>query len=167
MKTTKIKLALIMLVIVFASQIYAQDKAASMVSRQMEGKYYTAIIVDTDFETTIENVKAALKEQGFGVVSEIDMQEKLQKGTGNDVPKYTILGACNPDGAYQALQLEEQIGVMLPCNVIVRETSTGQVEVAAINPQKTMQSIGNPNMIPLAAEISEKLKNVLSGLENR
>jgi len=88
----------------------------------------------------------------------------LKKGAGKEVPKYTILGACNPDGAYQALQIEEQIGVMLPCNVIVRETSTGKVEVAAINPQKTMQSIGNPNMIPLATEISDKLKNVLNAL---
>lgn len=164
MKTSKIKFVLLTLAVVFAVQLYAQDQSASMVSHQMEGKYYTAVIVDTDFETTIENVKIALKEQGFGVVSEIDMQEKLKKGTGKDVPKYTILGACNPNGAYQALQIEEHVGVMLPCNVIVRETSTGEVEVAAINPQKTMQSIGNSNMIPLAAEISEKLKNVLNGL---
>ncbi|MCB2208667.1 MAG: DUF302 domain-containing protein [Bacteroidetes bacterium] len=130
----------------------------------MEGKYYTAVIVDTDFETTIENVKSALKDQGFGIVSEINMQEKLKKGTGNDVPKYTILGACNPNGAYQALQIEEQIGVMLPCNLIVRETSDGKVEVAAINPERTMQSIGNPDMIPLAREISDKLKLALEAL---
>lgn len=141
-----------------------QDKSASLVTQQIEGKYYSAVIVDTDFEATIENVKIALKEQGFGVVSEINMQKKLKEGTGKDVPKYTILGACNPNKAYQALQLEDRIGVMLPCNVIVRETSTGTVEVAAINPQKTMQSIGNPDMLPLAAEISDKLKNVLKAL---
>jgi uncharacterized protein (DUF302 family) len=164
MKSIKIKFVLITLAIVFAAQIYAQDKSASMVSQQMEGKYYTAVIVDTDFETTIENVKIALKEQGFGVVSEINMQEKLKNGTGNDVPKYTILGACNLNGAYQALQIEEQIGVMLPCNLIVRETSNGKVEVAAINPERTMQSIGNPDMIPLAREISDKLKLALDAL---
>ena len=164
MKTINIRLIFMAIALVFATNINPQDKSAIMVSEQMEGKYYTAVIVDTDFETTIENVKIALKEQGFGVVSEINMQEKLKKGTGNDVPKYTILGACNPNGAYQALQLEDHIGVMLPCNVIVRELSTGKVEVAAINPQKTMQSIGNPDMIPLASEISEKLELALKAL---
>lgn len=162
MKATRI--IIIAMILAFVSQTYAQDKSAAIVTEQMEGKYYTAVIVDTDFETTIENVKTALKDQGFGVVSEINMQEKLKKGTGNDVPKYTILGACNPKGAYQALQLEDHIGVMLPCNVIVRETSAGKVEVAAINPERTMQSIGNPEMIPLAREISEKLKNALKAL---
>lgn len=163
MKTTRF-ITLCMAMILAIAQTYAQDKSASMVSQQMEGKYYTAVIVDTDFETTIENVKSALKDQGFGIVSEINMQEKLKKGTGNDVPKYTILGACNPNGAYQALQIEEQIGVMLPCNLIVRETSDGKVEVAAINPERTMQSIGNPDMIPLAREISDKLKLALEAL---
>jgi uncharacterized protein (DUF302 family) len=164
MKTTRFITLLSLLIIVFAAPIYAQDKSADVITQQMEGKYYTAVIVNTDFETTIENVKIALKEQGFGVVSEINMQEKLEKGTGKEVPKYTILGACNPEGAYQALQIEAQIGVMLPCNVIVRETSAGKVEVAAINPQKTMQSIGNPHMIPLAKEISEKLELALKAL---
>jgi uncharacterized protein (DUF302 family) len=164
MKTIKINFSFIIMAIVMTTVAKAQDKSATLASQQMEGKYYTAVTVETDFETTIENVKIALKEQGFGVVSEINMQEKLKKGTGNDVPKYIILGACNPNGAYQALQLEDHIGVMLPCNVIVRETSTGKVEVAAINPQKTMQSVQNPDMIPLATEISNKLKNVLKAL---
>lgn len=163
MNTNAIKLLVILLALVVVTA-NAQDTSAAMVTEQLEGKYYTAVVVTTDFETTIENVKNALKEQGFGVVSEINMQKKLKDGTGKDVPKYTILGACNPSGAYQALQLEDHIGVMLPCNVIVRETSTGKVEVAAINPQKTMQSIGNPDMIPLATEISDKLKNVLKAL---
>jgi len=163
MKTTRF-ITLCMAMIIAIAQTYAQDKSASKVSQQIEGKYYTAVIVDTDFVTTIENVKSALKDQGFGIVSEINMQEKLKKGTGNDVPKYTILGACNPNGAYQALQIEEQIGVMLPCNLIVRETSNGKVEVAAINPERTMQSIGNPDMIPLAREISDKLKLALEAL---
>lgn len=163
MNTNAIKLLVILLALVVVTA-NAQDTSAAMVTEQLEGKYYTAVVVTTDFETTIENVKNALKEQGFGVVSEINMQKKLKDGTGKDVPKYTILGACNPNGAYQALQLEDHIGVMLPCNVIVRETSTGKVEVAAINPQKTMQSIGNPDMIPLATEISDKLKNVLKAL---
>ncbi len=164
MKITRFITLCMALIIAFVAQTYAQDKSASMVTEQLEGKYYSAVIVETDFEATIENVKSALKEHGFGVVSEINMQEKLKKGTGKDVPKYTILGACNPNGAYQALQIEEQIGVMLPCNVIIRETSNGKVEVAAINPERTMLSIGNPDMIPLAREISEKLKLVLEAL---
>ena len=117
--------------------------------------------LNVSYEAAIEKTIAALKEQGFGVVSEINMQEKIKKGTGKDIQKYTILGACNPAGAYKALQIEDHIGVMLPCNVLVRETSEGQVEVAAINPQKTMLAIGNDDMIPLAREISEKLQNVL------
>ena len=129
-------------------------------------KYFNSVMVKTDFETTISDVKAALKEQEFGIVSEIDMQAKLKKGTGKDIPKYVILGACNPPGAYKALQIEKQIGVMLPCNVIVRETESGAVEVAAINPMVTMKSIGNPDMEPLAKEISDKLQKALKNLSN-
>lgn len=143
---------------------FSQDRDAIIASLHKDNKYYTAVEVDTDFESTIEKVKAKLKEQGFGIVSEIDMQAKLKKGTGNDIPKYTILGACNPAGAYKAVQIEEHIGVMLPCNVVVRETKDGKIEVAAINPEKSMQSIGNPEMEPLAKEISDKLKKALASL---
>jgi uncharacterized protein (DUF302 family) len=143
---------------------FAQDRDAIIASLQQDNKYYTAVSVDTDFESTIEKVKLVLKEQGFGIVSEIDMQAKLKKGTGNDIPKYFILGACSPASAYKALQIEEQIGVMLPCNVVVRETMDGKIEVAAINPEQSMQSIGNPEMEPLAKEISDKLKKALASL---
>lgn len=143
---------------------FAQDRDAIIASLHKDNKYYTAVVVDTDFDVTIEKVKAVLKEQGFGIVSEIDMQAKLKKGTGNDIPKYTILGACNPAGAYKAVQIEEHIGVMLPCNVVVRETKEGKIEVAAINPEKSMESIGNPEMEPLAKEISDKLKKALASL---
>ena len=142
----------------------AQDRDAILARLHQDNKYYSAVLVESDFETTIEKVKAVLKEQGFGIVSEIDMQAKLKKGTGNDIPKYMILGACNPAGAYKALQIEEHIGVMLPCNVIVRENNEGKIEVAAINPEKSMQSIGNPEMEPLAKEISDKLKKALASL---
>ena len=164
MKMNKLKFLALTIAMSVVTAVNAQDESATMVMQEMEGKYYTAVVVETDFETTIENVKTALKEQGFGIVSEINMQKKLKEGTGKDVPKYTILGTCNPNGAYRALQMEDQIGVMLPCNVIVRETTTGKIEVAAINPHKTMQSIGNPDMIPLATEISNKLKNALKAL---
>ena len=142
----------------------AQDKSALKADSQTEISYYYSVMSETDFETTVEQVKASLKEQGFGIVSEINMQAKLKKGAGKDIPKYLILGACSPPGAYQALQIEEHIGVMLPCNVIVRETKTGEIEVAAINPEKTMKSIGNPKMEPLAEEISAKLQKALNNL---
>ena len=148
----------------FVQISFGQDRAAIIASLQSNNNYFTSKMVETDFETTIINTKAALKEQGFGIVSEIDMQDKLLNGTGNEIPKYTILGACNPSGAYNALQIEVHIGVMLPCNVIVRETKNDMIEVAAINPEKSMQSIGNPEIEPLAKEISEKLKKVLASL---
>ena len=127
--------------------------------------FYTLKEVSTDFETTIENVKAALKTQGFGVVSEINMQEKLKKGANKDIPKYVILGACNPEGAYKALQVEENIGVILPCNVIVRETKSGNVFVAAVNPLVTMKATGEEDLKPLAEEIADKLKAVVNSLK--
>lgn len=127
--------------------------------------FYTSVEVKTDFETTVENVKAELKKQGFGVVSEINMQEKLKKGADKDIPKYVILGACNPEGAYKALKLEENIGVILPCNVIVRETKSGGVIVAAVNPLVTMKATGIEDLKPLAEEIAGKLKKVLNSLK--
>lgn len=164
MKKTFIYLFLFLLLLSVSSVTLAQDNSALTADRQSEASYYYGKIVDTDFETTVEQMKASLKEQGFGIVSEIDMQAKLKKGTGNDIPKYLILGACSPPGAYQALQIEEHIGVMLPCNVIVRETKSGEIEVAAINPEKTMKSIGNPKMEPLAEEISSKLQKAINNL---
>lgn len=144
-----------------ATGLNAQDDAALKRSQETEMSYYIARTSAYDFETTVERVKIALKDQGFGIVSEINMQEKLKQGTGKEISPYLILGACSPPGAYEALQIEEHIGVMLPCNVIVRETKTGEIEVAAINPQKTMKSLGNPAMEPLAEEISQKLHKAL------
>lgn len=127
--------------------------------------FYTSATVNTNFETTIENVKAELKKQGFGVVSEINMQEKLKKGADKNIPKYVILGACNPEGAYKALQIEKNIGVILPCNVIVRETEKGEVVVAAVNPVVTMKATGEQDLKPLAEEIAEKLQKVIASLK--
>ena len=126
--------------------------------------FYMNKFVDTDFETTIDKLKSALANEGFGIVSEINMQEKLKTGAGKDINKYVILGACNPHGAYRAVQIEEHIGVMLPCNFIVRETDTGKVEVAAINPDQTIASIGKPEMKPLAEEIGSGMKNALNSM---
>lgn len=126
--------------------------------------FYTSKLVAGGFETIIENLKSALAKEGFGIVSEINMQEKLKAGAGKEINKYMILGACNPHGAYQAFQLEEHIGVMLPCNFIVREMDNGQVEVSAVNPEKTIASIGIPEMKPLADEIGAAMKKALNNI---
>jgi len=130
----------------------------------MKDLFYYSRFVDTDFDTTIEMAKTFLKDEGFGIVSEINLQEKLKAGAGKMVNKYVILGACNPNGAYRAIEIEEHIGVMLPCNVIVRETEDGKVEVAAVNPQKTIMNIGKQEMQPLADEIGRGLQNAVDRL---
>jgi uncharacterized protein (DUF302 family) len=144
--------------------LLSQDRSALAADDQAKGSYYLSFAAEDDFEATVEQVKKSLKEAGFGIVSEIDMQAKLKKGTGKDIPKYLILGACHPPSAYEALQVEEHIGVMLPCNVIVRETKSGEVEVAAINPKVSMKSIGNPEMEYLADDITTRLQRALGDL---
>ncbi len=124
--------------------------------------FYISKLVATDFKTTIENLKSALAAEGFGIVSEIDMQQKLKAGAGKEINKYMILGACNPHGAYKAVQIEEYIGVMLPCNFIVRETENRQIEVAAINPEQTIANIGKPEMKSLAEEIGAGMQKAMA-----
>jgi uncharacterized protein (DUF302 family) len=130
----------------------------------MKDNFYYSKVVKTDFDTTVENARNYLMEEGFGIVSEINVQEKIKAGAGKEINKYIILGACNPNGAHRAIQIEEHIGVMLPCNVIVRETNDGSVEVAAVNPQQTIMSIGKKEMKPLADEIGEGLRKAVDRL---
>jgi len=131
---------------------------------QDKNSYYFFKVMNTDFEATIIRVKESLKEQGFGVVSEINMQQKLTQATGKEMDPYIIIGACNPKGAYEALQIDAHIGLMLPCNVIVRDLGNNRVEVAAINPVKTMSSLKNKKMNVLATEIASKLQLVIANL---
>ena len=131
---------------------------------QDKKSYYFFKVMNTDFEATIVRVKESLKEQGFGVVSEINMQQKLTQATGKEMDPYIIIGACNPKGAYEALQIDAHIGLMLPCNVIVRDLGNNRVEVAAINPVKTMSSLKNKKMNVLATEIASKLQLVIANL---
>ncbi len=125
--------------------------------------YYFARTVDYSFDRAIERVTEELKEEGFGVLTEIDVQATLKKKLDVDVPPYRILGACNPHFAYQALQVEPHIGVMLPCNVIVREVD-GEVEVAAVDPVASMAAIQNPELTAIASEVRERLKSVIERL---
>lgn len=128
--------------------------------------YYHHKIVSGDFNTVIKKVIALLKEEGFGVLTEIDIQQTLKKKLNVDFKKYKILGACNPALAYKALQAEDKIGTMLPCNIIVQEIDENKIEVAAINPLISMQSVKNNNLENIAKKVSDKLKNMILNLEN-
>ena len=126
--------------------------------------YYFSKIVDDDFEAAIERVTARLAEAGFGVLTTIDVSATLKKKIDVDFQRYTILGACNPGFAYKALQAEDKIGTMLPCNVIVQETADGKVEVAAVDPMASMMAIENEALGEVAAEVQGMLKSVIDSL---
>lgn len=125
--------------------------------------YYYNKTVSGDFEKVIENVMLALKGQGFGVLTEIDFSGTMKKKLDVDMPKYRILGACNPGFAYQAYQKENKIGVMLPCNVIVQEVN-GAIEVSAVDPVASMQGVGNADLEKIASEVKNKLKAAINAL---
>jgi uncharacterized protein (DUF302 family) len=112
----------------------------------------------------VEKVKEALKADGFGVLTEIDVEATLKAKLGVDFPPYRILGACNPPLAKRALEAEPRIGVMLPCNVIVRQIGENQVEIAAINPAASIQPVGNPALTAIAEEVADRLRKVLESL---
>lgn len=126
--------------------------------------YYFHTIINSTFDEAITRVTEELKKEGFGILSEIDVRQALKKKLDVDFKKYKILGACNPPYAYQALQIEEKIGTMLPCNVIVLENDQGQVEVAAIDPIASMQAIKNSQLHEVAVQIQAKLKKVIDSL---
>lgn len=126
--------------------------------------YYTSAIIDKNFDEAIEYVTAKLKEQGFGVLTQIDVKETLKKKLDVDFKKYRILGACNPNFAYKALQAEDKIGVMLPCNVIVEEHENGSVEVSAVDPVASMQAIENEQLGSVATEVRDMLRGVIKSL---
>lgn len=126
--------------------------------------YYFSKILDDNFDDAIARVTARLAEAGFGVLTTIDVSATLKKKIDVDFQRYTILGACNPGFAYKALQAEDKIGTMLPCNVIVQETSDGKVEVAAVDPMASMMAIQNQALGDVAHEVRGMLKNVIEGL---
>jgi uncharacterized protein (DUF302 family) len=126
--------------------------------------YYLAKTVAQPFDAVISAITAHLKTQGFGILTDIDIQATLKSKLGVDVPRYRILGACNPQFAHGALQLEDKLGVMLPCNVIVRETRDGRVEVASIDPVVSMEKTGNPALLATAEEVRQRLSNALAAV---
>ncbi|MCJ7555133.1 MAG: DUF302 domain-containing protein [Ignavibacteriaceae bacterium] len=125
--------------------------------------YYFSKKTTLGFEEAIEKVTEALKSEGFGILTEIDVKETLKKKLDVDFRPYRILGACNPPFAYKALQAEDKVGIMLPCNVIVQEKEEG-VEIAAVDPVASMQAIDNPKLGEIADEIRKRLHRVIDSL---
>ena len=127
-------------------------------------EYYFSKTIAGSFDNAIEKVTEALKAEGFGILTEIDIKATLKKKLDVDFYNYKILGACNPPFAYKALLAEDKIGTMLPCNVIVQEKVTGQVEVSAVDPAASMQAVKNKALSDIATEIGARLKKVIEGL---
>ena len=125
--------------------------------------YYFSKTLETSFDDAIAHTTAALKEKGFGVLTTIDVKKTLKEKIDADFRPYTILGACNPNFAHQALQSEAKIGTMLPCNVIVEEVD-GAIEVSAVDPMASMQAIENPALADIARQVQGMLKEVIEGL---
>lgn len=127
-------------------------------------EYYFSKTITETFDNTILKVTEALKAEGFGILTEIDIKATLKKKLDVDFYNYKILGACNPPFAYKALLAEDKIGTMLPCNVIVQEKVAGQVEVSAVDPSASMLSIENKDLQAIATEIRTRLKKVIESL---
>ena len=123
--------------------------------------YYFSKTIQSSFEDSVRRTRDALQAEGFGVISEIDVQKTLKTKLDVDFRPYLILGACNPTMAHQALEIEDKVGTMLPCNVVVQAGADGSVEIAAIDPVASMQAIGNPALIAKAAEVAAKLRRAL------
>jgi len=126
--------------------------------------YYHKKLVFGAFHEVLQKIESELKAEGFGILTEIDVQATLKKKLDVDFRQYKILGACNPPFAYKALQLEENIGVLLPCNVVVQEKEKGEIQVSVVNPLESMRTVGNEGLSELAAEVSVKLSRVLANL---
>lgn len=126
--------------------------------------YYIARTSTRPFDTVVADVIERLKAEGFGVLTDIDVQATLKTKIGAEMPKYRILGACNPKFAHEALKLEDKLGVLLPCNVIVRETADGKVEVASVDPVTAMERTGNPALAPTAEEVRRRLASAIGAV---
>lgn len=127
-------------------------------------QYYIAKTVNGGFPAIVERVVVALKAEGFGVLTEIDVKTTMKKKLDIDFREYRILGACNPPLAHQALTADDKIGTMLPCNVIVQDLGDGQIEVAAINPAISMEQVGNPTLKAIAESVTSKLRRVIAAI---
>ncbi len=126
--------------------------------------YYFSKTLNTDFDTAILRVSDELKKEGFGILTEIDVKETFKKKLGIDFRKYRILGACNPNFAFEAIKAEDKVGTMLPCNIIVQEREADKIEVSAVDPIASMMAIKNDSLGAVAFSVSDKLHNVIENL---
>jgi uncharacterized protein (DUF302 family) len=128
--------------------------------------YYFAASLPLSFEESVARAKAALQEEGFGILTEIDVADTMKRKLGAEFRPYRILGACNPALAHQALLAEDKIGTMLPCNVVVQQLASGAVEIAAVDPVASMQAVDNPALGEVASEVQMKLRRVIESLRD-
>ncbi len=126
--------------------------------------YVFSTTLSKSFSDCLDLVKDELKKEGFGVLTEIDVQATFKRNLNVDLQKYRILGACNPPFAYQAMQVEDHLGTILPCNVIIQEFNDGEVEVSAVDPVASLQAIANPELGQIARQVQTKLKSVIDQL---
>ena len=126
--------------------------------------YYFSATLPVGFDEALRRAAEALKSQGFGIITEIDVKETLARKLGVDFRRYTILGACNPELAHRALMLEDKVGTMLPCNVVVQDVGGGKTEIAAIDPVASMAAIDNPRLKQAAEGVRDRLKAVIASL---
>jgi uncharacterized protein (DUF302 family) len=126
--------------------------------------YSISKIVDLTYEEALEKVTEELKKEGFGVLTEIDVKATLKEKLAVDVPKYKILGACNPPFAHKALEAEPGVGLLLPCNVVVYESESGETTVAAINAEAMLSVVGRDDVVPIAEEVNKRLNRVMDNM---
>jgi uncharacterized protein (DUF302 family) len=131
---------------------------------ELSMSYYFAKTLEAGFDEAVARTREALQREGFGVITEIDVRQTLKTKIGVDFRPYLILGACNPAMAHEALRLEDKVGTMLPCNVVVQQVEPGRAEVAAIDPVASMRAIDNPKLLETAQVVAAKLKAVIASL---
>jgi uncharacterized protein (DUF302 family) len=126
--------------------------------------YYFTKKVDKSYDESRDLIEKKLKEKGFGIVSEIDLHEKFKEKLNIDFRRYKIIGACNPKYAHMAIDIEDQIGLMLPCNMVIQERGKDSVEISAIDPVASMQAVENPKLLEMAQEIRSQLKSLIESI---
>ena len=162
----KISLFLTTILILLGSISLAQEeKPLTELLKGNVEPYYFSTFLEGDYDMVEKKVKEALKKEGFGVISEIEIDKAMKDKLGVEMQRYVILGACSPQHAYDALKAEDKIGTMLPCNVVIQEMDDGNFEVSAVNPVASMMAIQNEKLVKVAIEVTDKLKKVIASLE--
>lgn len=169
MKITTILTGIVLMISIVSCQQKQQPmEKTNMPAEMLKGNiepYYFAKTLAGEYDSVVVKVTEALKAEGFGVISTINIDEKFKEKLGIEYRKYTILGACNPAFAHKALEMENKIGTMLPCNVVIQETGENIFEIAAVNPVASMMAIDNPDLASIAIEVRSSMKAVVDRLE--